>query len=208
MLQIVESKIIPFLLSNYIKTFKCNPIDQKNIYKVGRAPLFALFHSTQMLAASYMPDFRTNILVSLSRDGEIAARTLERLGFSIVRGSSSRGGKEAFQDLVVKVNAGESVAITVDGPRGPYQDVKSGIIRLASKTGVPIICVSAAAPYMYRLKGSWDRFVVAPPSSKVFVKFSEPIMVGDVSSEGEIDRFRNIIKEILITLSSDLSKIV
>ncbi|MCX7959741.1 MAG: DUF374 domain-containing protein, partial [Deltaproteobacteria bacterium] len=121
-------------ISTIIRSYRYKAINDSFLLEAKRPPLFALFHSVQMLVASYKVPFRTNILVSLSKDGDIAAGVLKNLGFGVVRGSSSRRGKEALLELEALVKDGESAAITVDGPKGPAGEVKSGIIRLAYKT--------------------------------------------------------------------------
>src|SRR4030081_3251932 len=58
------------------------------------------------------------VMVSRSFDGEYIARIIERLGFTAVRGSSSRGGASALLGMKSVLDEGESVAFTIDGPRG------------------------------------------------------------------------------------------
>ncbi|MGC8926347.1 MAG: lysophospholipid acyltransferase family protein [Myxococcota bacterium] len=197
-----------YLISRLIRSYRYVVSNDAIVQNCKRPPVFALFHSTQMLVASYRTNFKTNILVSLSKDGEIAAQALQMLGFGVVRGSSSKRGREALDELILKVRSGESAAITVDGPRGPCEEVKSGIIRLASESNAPIVCVSAAAKVMYRLKNSWDRFIVAPPLSKVFISFSDPITVDRIVDAEEIKFFKSLIKTKLRSLFEDSLKMV
>ena len=50
-------------------------------------------------------DFR-GVLVSLSRDGDLAASVLQRLGYTTVRGSSSRGGNQAYHTMLAALGEG------------------------------------------------------------------------------------------------------
>ena len=54
-------------------------------------------HMLPCLAAYQKRGMR--VLVSASRDGEFGARAAERLGYRVVRGSSSRGGAAALRAL-------------------------------------------------------------------------------------------------------------
>ena len=65
-------------------------------------------------------------MVSLSRDGAIVSRILQRLGYSVIRGSSSKGGSEALRSAQKSIAQGISPALAVDGPRGPR--LGSGLI--------------------------------------------------------------------------------
>ena len=62
------------------------------------------------------------IMVSESKDGEIAARILRYFGYEVARGSSKRRGSRALRDLCDGMRKGKSIAITVDGPRGPRHE--------------------------------------------------------------------------------------
>jgi lysophospholipid acyltransferase (LPLAT)-like uncharacterized protein len=77
------------------------------------------------------------VLISQHRDGELIARIAERLGYATGRGSSTRGGEEGARDMLRLAEEGRVLAITPDGPRGPAEKVKPGLVFLASRTGLP-----------------------------------------------------------------------
>ncbi|MEY2987174.1 MAG: hypothetical protein RJB13_695, partial [Pseudomonadota bacterium] len=58
----------------------------------GRTPVFAVPHHVILLSALAYAGRSATLLASLSKDGEFAANFLQRRGFRLVRGSSSRGG--------------------------------------------------------------------------------------------------------------------
>ena len=86
-------------------------------------------------------------LISRSNDGEFIARTVEKLGFPAIRGSSAKKtdlaknkhGEQALRDMVKWVKDGGGVAITPDGPRGPAEHMEKGTPSLARVTGAPVI---------------------------------------------------------------------
>ncbi len=75
-------------------------------------------------------------LISASHDGDLIAALTERLGFKVVRGSSSRFGASAMLELASVLESGIEAFMTPDGPRGPMYELGPGIIFLAQKTGV------------------------------------------------------------------------
>ena len=77
---------------------------------------------------------RVAALVSQSEDGEILSTTLAQWGYTMIRGSSHTGGKEAMQLMADAINGGNSLCITPDGPRGPRHQMKMGAVRVAQKT--------------------------------------------------------------------------
>jgi lysophospholipid acyltransferase (LPLAT)-like uncharacterized protein len=116
------------------------------------------------------------VLVSRHRDGELITRVIERMGFATARGSSTRGGEEGVMDMLRLAKEGRLLAITPDGPRGPAQRLKPGLVYLASRTGLPVVPVASAARRSFRLK-SWDRFRIPRPFTRVVVAYGEPIAV-------------------------------
>ncbi|HEX6861898.1 MAG TPA: lysophospholipid acyltransferase family protein [Thermoanaerobaculia bacterium] len=117
-----------------------------------------------------------SVLVSQSKDGELIARTVARLGIDSSRGSSSRGGVAGMRTLLRKAGEGWDIAFTPDGPRGPASEVQPGVILAAAATGFPIQPVALAATKAKRLN-SWDRFLIPLPFSCVHFVYGEPLAV-------------------------------
>lgn len=115
-------------------------------------------------------------LVSQSNDGEFLATVLERWGYTLIRGSSHSGGKEAMQLMIQSVTGGSSLAITPDGPRGPRHEMKMGALRVAQQASVPLVLAGIALEKKKLLR-SWDRFEVPLPFSRAAVAYSEPMIV-------------------------------
>ena len=132
-------------------------------------------------------------LISQHWDGEIIARTVRPFGVFSIRGSSTRGGREAFGEMVQRMQAGGAVAITPDGPRGPRYRVQAGIVRLAKETGTPIVPVSWSARPRWSA-WSWDRFQVPVPFARVFAQYGEPLYVNGESASTWIEDHRVLLE--------------
>ena len=140
-----------------------------------RAHLAALLHQSLAVSAWVFRDLGYCVAVSRSRDGSLVAATLRALGYTDpARGSSSRGGSAALMGLLRQLEAGTTVAVLVDGPRGPAGVAKPGIAALARHTGSSIQPVALAARPALRLR-SWDRSLVPLPFARVVCAFGEPI---------------------------------
>jgi lysophospholipid acyltransferase (LPLAT)-like uncharacterized protein len=136
-----------------------------------------------------------SILVSTHADGEIIARIIESLGFTTVRGSSSRGGARALLELVGVLRGGRDVAVTPDGPRGPRRVFAPGAVVAAMRAGAPVVAVGAQADRAWRL-GSWDRLVIPKPFARVTVRYSEALYATSTTpreAEAEAPRFATLI---------------
>lgn len=152
--------------------------------------IFSIWHAHQLPLAYVSRNWGIVVLVSQSFDGELISRAIQKLGFRTVRGSSSRGGKEAFNSLLNELASGSRVAITPDGPRGPAYQISRGIITLAQKSHAKIFPVVVDASPSVRLK-SWDKFMIPLPFAKVFVLVGEPVFV---PREMEIDKAIKILQ--------------
>jgi lysophospholipid acyltransferase (LPLAT)-like uncharacterized protein len=113
---------------------------------------------------------------SRSRDGELVARWIRRFGLEPVRGSSTRGGGEALRLLTRALRSGHEVVVVPDGPKGPREVLKPGVIALARLTGAPIVPMALGASREWRLR-SWDEFRIPKPFARCVMRFGEPIYV-------------------------------
>lgn len=115
-------------------------------------------------------------LASLSSDGDIVSWVVERFGFHPIRGSSSRRGAEARDELVEITDRGWFTAVTVDGPRGPRRRVKGGVVDIARRSGVAILPLVAVADRCWQLR-SWDEFKIPKPFARIAVRYGPMVAV-------------------------------
>lgn len=142
----------------------------------GRPFIYALWHS-RILPLLYLHRHEAMVLlISRHRDGQHLATLAERWGYRFVRGSSQRGGEVGLLGVVRAVAAGNIVALTPDGPRGPAEQVKPGIVAAAQHANVPIIPAGARPSRAWWLD-SWDRFCIPRPFARIDVCYGAPIAV-------------------------------
>src|SRR5690606_15894263 len=98
--------------------------------------------------------------------GELAARIVTHFDLRAVRGSSSRGGADALNQLQQAMALGAGVGFTLDGPRGPRRKAKLGAAIIAARTGAIIVPNAFAVSRAWRLR-SWDRLPIPKPFSRV-----------------------------------------
>jgi hypothetical protein len=129
--------------------------------------IFAFWHRTLLVCAHRFRNQQIAILISPSFDGELIARTVARLGFHPVRGSSSRGGASGLRAMAQAYNEEHRCAFTADGPRGPNMVAKAGPVQLAHLTGARWIGAYYGLPDRRWELNSWDRFIIPKPFSIV-----------------------------------------
>jgi len=163
----------------------------------------ALWHNRLLLfpfvLKRYLPARRGAALISTSRDGAILADLVERFGFEVVRGSSSRKGASAIRQLAEVIARGQDVVITPDGPRGPAYELGQGIVYLAQQSGAQVVPVNLEFSSCWRAK-SWDRFILPKPFSKVRIILGPPHRVAATNTDEEFERERLRLQNAMLAL--------
>jgi len=162
--------------------------------------IFALWHSRLLALVYTHRDRDVAALVSRHRDGELITRIVEGLGYTAGRGSSTRGGEEGALEMMSWAERGHSLAITPDGPRGPAERVKPGLVYMASRTGVPILPVAAGARPEWRLR-SWDGFRVPGPFARVRVAYGVPIRVPPELDREQLETWRVQVERAIVAVT-------
>jgi hypothetical protein len=170
----------------------------------GERCIFAFWHA-RLLPLTYTHRNRAiAVLVSRHRDGELIARIITRLGFATGRGSSTRGGEAGVRDMLALAEAGHLLAITPDGPRGPAERVKSGLVYLASRTGFPVVPVATAARGCWVFR-SWDGFRVPRPWTRVVVAYGTPVAVPSELTAETTEHWRARLEAALSELTAQVA---
>ena len=149
--------------------------------------VWVLWHG-RLLTLAYL--FRNQgivVLVSRHRDGEMISQVICRLGYGVVRGSSSRGGLQALVEMARVGKAGYALAVTPDGPRGPRHTLQPGVLHIAQRSGLPILPIAVDAVRRTELS-SWDRFLIPHPWSRVVIVLGEPISIPPDWDAAEVER--------------------
>jgi len=164
------------------------------------AVIFAGWHS-QLLVPLWHHRFTGGYaIVSEHADGEIIARMLEGIGYTCVRGSSTRGGIKALLRLVKVAREGHDIGVTPDGPQGPRYVAQPGVVYLAQKSGCPIVAMGFATSRFWQFR-SWDKFKLPKPWSRAAICYGEPIHVPARLSDGEVELWRQRVEASLMAVT-------
>ena len=175
-----------------------------------RPVLLTWWHQDMLFNFYYLISFakkrKIATIVSQSKDGALATYLIEKFGFTVLRGSSSKGGKEALDLLSDYVLKEKAVGIIVcDGPRPPGRVAKPGIILLARKTGYPIVKVRSWGARQHLFQKSWCKLALVYPFSRVTVWSDAPMAVPKGSRREALEASRREIERRLNEMA-DLSE--
>lgn len=174
-------RIVVFLIRIFSITWRF-----KFIGEFPKKPSIIVFWHGKMLAGwKIFSDFSPIGVVSHSRDGNILSYLLTKWNYSLIRGSSSKGGSEVLKEIVENQSQTYFV-ITPDGPRGPIYKFKPGAVVAAQRKQIPLYLCSMNIKNKKTLEKSWDKFEIPLLFSKIEVKFSEPIFIPQNTDRNQI----------------------
>jgi hypothetical protein len=97
---------------------------------------------------------------------------------------------------LAEVESGYDFGITPDGPLGPSQVFKAGVVYLASRSGLPVVPITVAYRRCWQLR-SWDRFQFPWPFTHGVVHVGAPIAVPSGLDEAGIESWRLHLQDVL-----------
>ena len=165
----------------------------------GERFIATFWHDRLVLATWFWRRRGIVVMTSRSFDGEYIARFIQRFGYGAARGSSTRGGTEALEEMSTCLSYGIDAALSIDGPRGPRYVAKRGAVRLAAMSGQPILPFCIAAEHFWRI-GNWDRLQIPRPFTRAVMLVGEPIRVAHDASATTIAETRDRLQASLDAL--------
>ncbi|MFI5103137.1 MAG: lysophospholipid acyltransferase family protein [Terriglobales bacterium] len=158
--------------------------------------IYSFWHRALFASAWLWRKTGIAVMVSRSFDGEYIARTLAKLGFVAVRGSSSRGGAKALLGLRSQLEQDIPVVFTIDGPRGPKYVAKPGPVLLSRASALPMAALYVALSDAWVLN-TWDALMIPKPFSKALVRVSAKMRVPAEADDAQMAEFHRQLQSAL-----------
>ncbi len=162
----------------------------------GEKVLLCGWHQQFFSAIGYFKKFSRYspiIMISRSRDGDLISRVANLSGWKTARGSSSRGGRTAMEEVIQHLKKHSMAAHILDGPQGPMGRVKAGAVRMARETGASIVTIHVE-PRAARYFRSWDQFMLPLPFSSVRLCFGTPFKLEKSGTPAEFEQQRMLLE--------------
>jgi lysophospholipid acyltransferase (LPLAT)-like uncharacterized protein len=194
--------LIYLFIRTYARTFRFEVRNEeawREHYESGGSVLVCTWHQHFFAAIHHFKTYtplQPSLMISRSRDGTIIANVAALSGWTPVRGSSSRGGKQALDEMIDRLRITRFAGHIVDGPRGPAGVVKAGLVRLAQSANATIypFYVEARSAWYFN---SWDRFFVPKPFSRVVLRFGERIDLETTKDPEQFEAQRLSVEEVM-----------
>lgn len=128
-------------------------------------PLFTLFEGRKAM-----------VLTAQSFRGEVIEKICRKFGYISVQIPLHKPG-EAYPFVRDTLQLHKSGALAIDGPLGPYHEVKPGAIRLAADLDFLLVPVSVASHPKRTMNNRWDKLELPYPFARVALAVGDPIHV-------------------------------
>lgn len=150
------------------------------------------------------------IMISRSLDGEMTADIAKRLGYTPVRGSSTRGGRQALHQMIEVINKGDKKYLcgtAVDGPQGPPRKLKKGMVAVARQTGALFIPMACSGDRVITFPKAWDKTIIPKPFSRMVIAFGEPKTIPEDIADDELKSLCQNIEDELNQMTDKVDRI-
>jgi lysophospholipid acyltransferase (LPLAT)-like uncharacterized protein len=167
-----------------------------SIRATGKRFIYTSWHGRIFTATYHFRNLGIVVMTSRNRDGEYIARVIQRFGYGVARGSSTRGSHGATVECLRAMKAGKDLGLTIDGPQGPRYVAKPGAAYLARKSGNAVLPFNISVDKKWMMR-SWDHFQVPRPFSRAIVLIGDPIFVDADATEEKIEQIEARIQQSL-----------
>ena len=141
-------------------------------------PVLAVFWHGKYFPLIALAEGRSaTVFVGQSFRGEVIARICRRFGYEAVLIPAHSHSGDAYKVMVERLATKKFGVLAVDGPLGPYHEVKPGTVLLASRLQFMIVPVSVASDPKCVMAGRWDQRELPRPLATVAMSVGEPIRI-------------------------------
>ncbi|MEA2081588.1 MAG: DUF374 domain-containing protein, partial [Elusimicrobiota bacterium] len=178
---------------------------QKKIEAAGKKYIYAIWDGRQMFLLPFAVGKNLVILATRSDVGEVLKVIHRFFTIKVVRGSSSSGGASALKGMIRAIRSGLNGALAVDGPQGPAQIAKPGIIQIAKMSGAVILPLSAGVKKKLIVDYYWNKVQIPAPFTSGRYVIGKPVEVPRNADRQEMNKMLALLQMELekITKESD-----
>lgn len=179
--------------------YNFDPIKRRN--DEGENILVVAWHQNGLLGPFTFRNYSIVTMASRGEWGDVMVAFLKRIGFTAVRGSSSKGGREALAELIEYYRTNKRIfcALGGDGSKGPRHKLQMGIIVLARECGTPIFPLHTWAKRK-KILSTWDRTLFPLPFNECLFFAGDPICVPSDATPEVMESKRQEVEDSLMKL--------
>lgn len=165
--------------------------------------ILLFWHEDSYCLYPALKDSKLYIVTTKDKRGDYISDMCNYFGYKSLRvPDASDGGNYIFKmrELINKEDI-SNIAISIDGPLGPYHVPKDFPIACATFTKRRVMSISIKAKRQIRLKKRWDNFKIPLPFNQLTINFYDPI---EITKEDRKEKFCSLKNKIKSTMENNL----
>lgn len=143
------------------------------------------------------------VVATKDRRGNYISSICNHYGYVPIRMSDDSTGDNSLFRLIKRVSGQDAanLAITLDGPLGPYHQVKKLPLATAVLTKRRLVAVSMDVKRKVRLKKRWDKYVIPLPFNEIKFYAHEPLLIerSDLkeNAPSKANEIKNLLEQVI-----------
>jgi len=158
--------------------------------------IVGFWHGNSYCAYPVLKDRGVYIITTINKRGDYITNIGEHFGYIPIRlpdDGGSGGNNLSTIRKMINETKNQHIALTLDGPLGPYHIPKKFALQMALLTKRKILPISIKVNMKIRLTARWDKYLIPLPFSKIELHFHNPLEV----KRNELDKTGEKIIEIM-----------
>lgn len=138
--------------------------------------VLAHWHGDEGVVILMLRRYKVATMISTSKDGAIMEGIVRLYGAAAIsRGSATRGGSSGLKRMVRMARLGINPSLAVDGPKGPYHEIKPGVFEISKLCNADIYAAGVACSRAWKFRKAWNQAYLPKPFAKIIIEWSEPL---------------------------------
>jgi len=168
--------------------------NEEQVKKSGKKFIYGFWDGRQIMLFPFALNKNLVTIASISDAGEVLTHIHRFFTLTCGRGSSSSGGMSALKGMVRKLLRGKNGALAVDGPRGPNEKAKPGIIQIAKMSQAIILPLTAGVKRKILFRKYWNRVQIPFPGTSGRYIIGKPIEVPAGADRQTVDKLLKLFE--------------
>lgn len=190
-----------FYIDFVYKTSKVTPSGEFNLLNPEENEKFILgfWHGESFSLYPFLKGYSLYVITTQNGRGDYITLICNYFGYKTIRVPDESAGGNFLFKIRKEIN-GENkgnLALTLDGPLGPYHEPKSFPFITALLTKRRVLPLTVKFKCQINLKNRWDNFTIPLPFNKIEVHFHSPIEVIKKDLADDAKDLRKLVKDIM-----------
>ncbi|MCD6311072.1 MAG: DUF374 domain-containing protein [Elusimicrobia bacterium] len=162
--------------------------NQNKVESAGKKYIYGCWDGRQIMLLPFAVGKNLVILATRSDAGEVLKVIHRFFTIKVVRGSSSSGGAAALKGMIRALRSGLNGSLAVDGPQGPAEIAKPGIIQMAKMSGAVILPLAAGVKKKIFVDSYWNKVQIPLPFTSGRYVIGKPIEIPRGADRQEMNK--------------------